>query len=184
MEVECDLSSRRLLCGAPGQRSLCPQPGYRWARDVGAVRQLAGCELRHRWRSVVLLVLLVGLVGAIVLATVAGARRTSSALARFNSSSRAATVQLNVPSASAAQLRRLGTCRRSRVSGSRAQCFCRVAAAPNLTLVPAEDTKIGTVVDRPRVLAGRVANPSAVDELAIDECSTDRGWRAVAAITS
>ncbi|MCU1354511.1 MAG: hypothetical protein JWM05_3720, partial [Acidimicrobiales bacterium] len=43
-----------------------------------------------------MLVLRVGTVGAIVLATAAGARRTGSSLARFNSSSRAANVQLSL----------------------------------------------------------------------------------------
>ena len=136
---------------------------------MGAVLQLAGCEIRRRWRSGLVLVLLVGLVGAIVLATAAGARRTSSALARFNSSSRAATVQLNLPNATAAQLHAFGQVPEVASFGVASGMFLQVAAAPNLTLVPEEDTRIGTIVDRPRVLTGRVADPKVVDELAIDE---------------
>ena len=55
---------------------------WRGAVEVGVVGLLAGCEIRRRWRSVVALVLLVGVVGAVVLATAAGARRGSAALHR------------------------------------------------------------------------------------------------------
>jgi ABC-type lipoprotein release transport system permease subunit len=116
-------------------------------------------------------VVLVGVVGAIVLATAAGARRTSSALARFNSSSRAATVQLQVGSATAAQLRAFGKVPEVSSFGVAGAMFLQVAAAPNMTLVPAVDTKIGAVVDRARVIAGRAANPAVADEIAIDESS-------------
>ena len=52
-----------------------------------AVWMLAGSDLRRRWRSVIVLTLFVGVAGAVVLALVAGARRTeSSALARFERS--------------------------------------------------------------------------------------------------
>jgi len=136
---------------------------------VGAVWQLAGSELRRRWRSVVLLALLVGIVGGIVLATVAGARRTSSALARFNSSSRAATVQLQVPGATAAQLRAFGQVPEVSSFGVASGMYVQDPSAQNLTIIAEGDTNIGTVVDRARVMAGRAANPTAVDEVAIDE---------------
>ena len=136
---------------------------------MGPVWQLARSEMRRRWRSVVVLVLLVGVVGAIVLATAAGARRTGSALARFNSSSRAATVQLQVPNATAAQLRAFGRVPDVSSFGVASGMYLQDPAAPNLTIIAEEDTKIGSVVDRARVIAGRAANPAAVDEVAIDE---------------
>jgi len=49
---------------------------------------LAGIDVRRRWRSIVALTLLVGAVGTVVLATAAGARRSDSALTRFNTYSR------------------------------------------------------------------------------------------------
>jgi len=137
---------------------------------VRAVWQLAGSEIRRRWRSVIVLVLLVGAVGAIVLATAAGARRTSTALARFNSSSRAATVQLQqVPSVTAAQLRALGRVPEVASFGLASGLYVLDPTAPNLTIIAEPNTQIGTVVDRARVIAGRAANPAAVDEVAIDE---------------
>ncbi|HEU5306840.1 MAG TPA: hypothetical protein VFW97_05910, partial [Acidimicrobiia bacterium] len=63
---------------------------------MGAVRMLARSELRRRWRSVVVLTLLVGVSGAVVLALIAGARRTESSLARFERESRAADLELDV----------------------------------------------------------------------------------------
>ena len=39
---------------------------------------------RSRWRALVVLGLMIGLTGAIVLAAIAGARRSASALARFH----------------------------------------------------------------------------------------------------
>ncbi len=49
----------------------------------GAVWYRARAELRRRWRSTLVLALLAGLAGGIVLASVAGARRTSTAMDRF-----------------------------------------------------------------------------------------------------
>jgi FtsX-like permease family len=131
---------------------------------------LAGCEIRRRWRSVAVLALLVGVVGAVVLATVAGARRSDSALARFNASSRTGNIEMFVGQATAAQLRAFrgaeGVDSFARLRGE-ALTFAR---APNLRAIGgALDTAFGTVVDRPRIVAGRAADPSAVDEVAIGE---------------
>ena len=67
---------------------------------MGAVRLLARSELRRRWRSVVVLTLLVGFVGAVVLALLAGARRTDTSLQRFEHASRVGTVEINAGEAS------------------------------------------------------------------------------------
>jgi hypothetical protein len=137
---------------------------------VGAVGMLARCEIRRRWRRVVVLTLLVGAVGAIVLSTVAGARRTGSALVRFNASSRSADLELFVGDATPAQLHAFGG-----VKGVQAFAPLRGGAwefpqAPNLqAIASAFDTRFGTVVDRPRIVAGRAADPAAADEVAIGE---------------
>jgi RNA polymerase sigma factor (sigma-70 family) len=130
---------------------------------------LAGFEIRRRWRRVVVLTLLVGVVGAVVLATVAGARRSSSALARFNESSRAGNLELTVgEDVTPAQLREFRA-----VSGVAA--FARLRggailfpAAPQLqAIASAVDTRFGTVVDRARIVAGRAADPTAADEVTL-----------------
>jgi hypothetical protein len=50
---------------------------------MAAVWVRARAELRRRWRATILLTVLVGLAGGVVLAAVAGARRTGSAVDRF-----------------------------------------------------------------------------------------------------
>jgi polyphosphate kinase len=57
-----------------------------------AVLRLAACELRGRWLSWAVLVLLVGLAGGVVLTAVAGAQRTDSAYPRFLAVYRASDV--------------------------------------------------------------------------------------------
>src|SRR5438270_2650039 len=49
-----------------------------------AVRMWARSELRRRWRSLVVLGVIAGIVGGLAMAAVAGARRTATAYARFN----------------------------------------------------------------------------------------------------
>ena len=132
---------------------------------------LARSDLRRRWRSLVVMVLLVGVVGAVVLATVAGARRTDSALDRFITSSRAATVTVisgfGVPTAK--QLQAFARVPSVSAFAVGEGLYISVPKAPSLSPTVPVDTKLGTVVDRARVITGRAANPHAVDELTIGE---------------
>jgi hypothetical protein len=50
---------------------------------VGAVKLMFGAELRRRWRSWLVLVILIAVVGGLVLAAVAAGRRTATAFPRF-----------------------------------------------------------------------------------------------------
>jgi hypothetical protein len=50
---------------------------------MAAVLARARAELRHRWRATLLLAVLVGLTGGVVLAAVAGGRRTATVTDRF-----------------------------------------------------------------------------------------------------
>jgi hypothetical protein len=61
---------------------------------MGAVWYRARAELRRRWRSTLVLALLAGLTGGVVLASVAGARRTSTAMDRFVEFNRPGTLFL------------------------------------------------------------------------------------------
>src|SRR5205823_13475234 len=113
------------------------------------VRLLAGFELRRRWRRRVVLALLVGVVGAVVLSAVAGARRTGSALRRFNASSRAGDLELLVGDATPSQLQAFagvdGVDSFAPLRGD-ALTFPR---APHLQAIAgAFDTRFGSVVDR------------------------------------
>ena len=130
---------------------------------------LAGRDIRRRWRTVVVLTLMVGVVGAVVVATVAGARRTDSAFGRFNVASRSADVFLFTGDATSTQLQDFG-----RVQGVAATAVLHAFAiapvgAPNSGVAAAVDTTFGSAVDRARIVAGRAANPLAVDEVTIGE---------------
>jgi predicted lysophospholipase L1 biosynthesis ABC-type transport system permease subunit len=138
-----------------------------------AVRMLARCDLRRRWRSVIVLTLLVAFAGAVVLALVAGARRTETSLARFERESRSADVEFDAGDVTPAQVDEL----------RRTPGVVAVAQLQQLTLISRAgpfqnqflpsaaqiDHRFGTEVDRARVVEGRAAHLDAVDELTIGE---------------
>ena len=130
---------------------------------------LARLEIARRWRGAVALALLVGAVGAIVLATAAGARRSDSALERFNTYSRSSDVEISIGTPTASQLR----------SFRRAPGVAAVAVAHGYSLVVGRDegtavavpvdSALGNVVDAARLIKGRRADPTAPDEATIGE---------------
>jgi hypothetical protein len=136
---------------------------------MGAVRMLAGSELRRRWRSVVVLTVLVAFAGAVVLSLVEGARRTDSSLSRFERESRAADLEVDVGDPTEAQLRRF---ERSPGVAAVARLYQLPLMLPGGTFPPSAaqlDRNFGTVVDRPRVVQGRLASLDSVDEIDIGE---------------
>ena len=136
---------------------------------MGAVRMLGRSELRRRWRSAIVLTLLVGFVGAVVLALVAGARRTDTSLERFEQSSRAGTVEVDVGDASAAEIDRF---RRSPGVAAAAQLYQFTMVSPGdafLSVAAEVDDRMGRTVDRARIVEGRTANLRRADEVTIGE---------------
>jgi FtsX-like permease family len=138
---------------------------------VGAVGLIAWSELRRRWRGTVIVTLLVGIVGAIVLATLAGARRSDSALARFNEYSRSATVELNAGNVTPESLRQFD--RLPEVEATAAVRTYALDPGPgflqHLAIGALVNSNLGNVVDRARLIAGRRASLAAVDEVNIGE---------------
>jgi ABC-type lipoprotein release transport system permease subunit len=111
--------------------------------------------------------LLVGIVGAVVLATVAGARRSDSALRRFNDWSRTGNLEINPGSVTSAQLAEfrktpgLGTLAVLDLPAIQPQ----LGSVRNLAVGVPRDATLGGVIDRARVIEGRAANPDAPDEI-------------------
>jgi ABC-type antimicrobial peptide transport system permease subunit len=140
---------------------------------VGAVGMLAGCEIRRRWRSVLALTLLVGLVGAVVLATAAGARRSETALARFSAESRSGDVTLSPAFGYTPTPPQLNAVRHIpnvvAVAVLRFYALVEVHASTKVSPAAALDGAMGSVVDRSRLITGRRANPAATDEVTIGE---------------
>jgi hypothetical protein len=130
---------------------------------------LATADVRRRWRGVVILVLLVGIVGAVVLSSVEGARRSDAALGRFIAYSRVSSMELNVRNPTPAQLSAFG-----RVPGVADVAVLHAygltpEGRPNLAIAASVDGKLGTVLDRARIVAGRPADPAVADEITIGE---------------
>jgi hypothetical protein len=136
---------------------------------VTAVLVLARSELRRRWRSALLITLLVGMVGAVVLASAAGAHRSASALQRFVAYSRSSDAEIDVNDPTPAQLQAFRDV--PEVADFAVLHAYAVIARdrPNLKNAATIDGRLGTVVDRARLVAGRVANPNAPDEIMIGE---------------
>ena len=141
----------------------------------GAFALVAGWDLRRRGRRVVFLVVLVGVVGACVLATVAGARRSSTALTRFKASSRSADLETR---GGADRPGRWRAC-----AGSRGWRRWRpsplyglvISSAPEFQSIgAATDREFGRGVDRDRLIAGRRPDPGAVHEITIGEGLANR----------
>jgi hypothetical protein len=159
---------------------------------VTAVWGIARGNLRRRWGTTVALTLLVGVAGGAVLAGVAGASRTNTAMRRFVAYSRPEDVsvvanglpQLDGPPSDPAEAARL----LAHAAGVRQ----RVATLPQVaaaTRVPylmlsgnaagddvgqinpfaAADTNAFRSVDRPRLLHGRFARPDRPDEVIVDD---------------
>jgi hypothetical protein len=137
--------------------------------SVDAIRLLAASDLRRRWRAAVLIALLIGLIGAIVFATAAGARRSGTALDRFNQFSQSSDLEVDYRMSTPAQVsefeRQAGI---TKVGLVRAYAL-QVAGRPNLALGTSIDSSLGSVVDRARVIKGRLPNPNAVDEITVGE---------------
>ena len=66
---------------------------------------VAGHDLRRRWVATVAIALLIGVVGAVVMAAAAGARRSGTAVERFNTFSRSSDLEVDLGIPTDAQVR-------------------------------------------------------------------------------
>ena len=130
-------------------------------------------QLRSRWRSWALLAVLVGLAGAVVLTATAGARRTDSAYGRFLDSIHASDVLVSPDNTGfggyyGALAKLPGAEAVAPVIGIQALPF-----RPGPKLIEAQvygpvDGRYGNVIERPRVVSGRLPDPGRVHEVALD----------------
>jgi hypothetical protein len=135
-----------------------------------AVWMLARKDLRPSWRSALFLVVLVAVVGTVVFATAAGARRSNTALSRFTAFSEPSDLSYLTAftySPTPAQVEAVGRIpnvegfTELRFYGARAPQFAAVAN------VAADIAERGTV-DRELLVSGRAVNPDAADEVELD----------------
>jgi hypothetical protein len=142
---------------------------------MAAVWARARAGLRRRWRATVLLTVLVGLAGGVVLAAVAGARRTETAMGRFLAYNQSMNVFVLGAGVDLNGVRRLP---QVAVSGSRYY----MALVPPTPSGRPDHAAIGSVnpwapasgplwteLDRPLLVAGRHPDPGRPLEVAVNE---------------
>ncbi len=135
-----------------------------------AITMVAWSDLRRRWVGTLAVAVIVGIVGALVLSTVAGARRTSTALRRFNEYSRSADLEVTPGRATAEQLAAFRTTPGIAALGLlRIYALQPTNATPYLSIGAPVDGEMNNAVDRPRLISGRLADPNDADELDIGE---------------
>jgi hypothetical protein len=142
-------------------------------------------QLRRRWAATVVLVVLVGIAGGVVLAAVAGARRTDSAMGRFVAYSRPEDL-IAVVNGAQGDPSDPSVGARAAAIRSQIEALPEVAAAgraPYIFLAAnrqgsdvggvnafaAADMHMFRTIERPRVLSGRLPDPSRADEAVVDD---------------
>ena len=168
--------------GGTGQRrpaSCAPSDGRRVMgtprlRPAGPVWLALRADLRLRWRAVLGLALLLGLIGGVVLTAAAGARRTDTAYPRLLRWSHAASVQV-VPTCAGLGGFYHGLAHLPQVASIWTGVVYTLALPPpappgsQLEAVASPDGALGTSTDRVRVLAGRPFDPADPRAVMIDQ---------------
>jgi FtsX-like permease family len=123
---------------------------------------------RRRWRSLIVLSLLVALATATVLAAVAGARRGDTAYDRLWARTLPATVMVlpNQPGFDWARIRALPEV--SALTEFPVGFGFALEGYPDVsTGFPPADSEMARTIERPVILAGRLFNPNRVDEILV-----------------
>jgi hypothetical protein len=135
---------------------------------MAAVRLRFRADFRRRWRAWVGLGLLLGAAFGIVATVAGGARRTDTAVERFQKANAGFDVFLqNSPDAftaiyDPAFLQHIGV-----VAASARVRFDFGGPHGNAALITPADEAYGTIIDRPKVLQGRLPDPARADEVAV-----------------
>ncbi len=138
---------------------------------MAAIRLLLRTELRRRWHGVVLLTVLVGVVGAVVLATAAGAQRSDQALDRFEVWSHSSDIEFLIGGAlTPGQVAAIRHAPGVRAMARLTAPGIFIDKAPQLTAIAAPvDARFGRTVDRARLVSGRAADQNNPFEVTVGE---------------
>lgn len=128
-------------------------------------------DLRRRWLSLVALGLLAGVTAGFALAAFAGARRTSTALARLRGATNAADAIVFASQVGAFKPDFAALAAKPEVKTVAVWnlLFGDINGQPGGLLFGSADGTFQGSVDRPLVLRGRMYNPAAPDEMVVDE---------------
>jgi hypothetical protein len=131
---------------------------------------------RAAWRQTLIVVLVCGILGAVSLAALAGARRTESAYGRYLASINASTVSVNIPQGGApgtALIHRVSDLRGIRSSAAWLGLDANPVVHGHVDDSFVTDALAGSLKgeyitqDRATVLRGRLPHPDATDEIAL-----------------
>lgn len=135
---------------------------------MAAVWYRARAELRRDRRTVATLAVICGLVGGAALTAAAGARRTDSAYGRFLVAQRAYDAMvINYPDDGTAVFDLGELARLPQVADSARAEYGYVSLGPGYPYLAGADGRIGTEINRAKLLAGRRADPSRADEAVV-----------------
>jgi len=145
---------------------------------MGAAWAWARSELRRSWPTTAVLVLLIGISGGVVLATAAGARRTGSAFDRFLEASRVADLGVQYSTEEPLDEEVLAALRGQPGIEHAVPIYFTIAFPEDgdfdLGVVSSPDAALLRDVNRPRLLRGRLPDPSAPDEVLANTFAADR----------
>jgi len=134
---------------------------------------LVRVELRRRWRAYLAITLLVGVVGAVVLTLLAGARRTESALPRLRADTHDGDASIEVSPEYFDAIEAL-----PEVEAAAPGSFLFVmpvgAELEDLLTIAGTDDRFGTVVNRPHLVEGRRPMSDRADEVLVNTEVADR----------
>ncbi len=136
---------------------------------MGGILFAARADLRHRWRNILVVGLVIGLAGGVVLASLAGSRRTRSAFDRFRTETRAGDLSISISPVSTRFAARIGN-----LPG--VETWAQVtplAAVPEqqgyTPIAVPLDGRFGRDIDRARLIAGRPAR--GIREIVLSQSS-------------
>jgi putative ABC transport system permease protein len=145
---------------------------------TAVVLLVARGEVRRTWRSLLALALIVALVGSVVLAVVAGTRRTASVLDRARADTESRDVLVQVDSGDPVIDRVADAVETSGLVEelTRVRTFVTEAEGSefDFTLRGAEDGRYATTIDRPVDLRGRLPAPDAAEEVVLNTQAADQ----------
>jgi hypothetical protein len=142
----------------------------RVVRATSLVRFWLSLELARRWRSLVVLGLLVALASGVVLASVAGGRRGSTAADRLTAATSAATVMLHPFESDArfwAKIRALPEVEALTTFPALAFAVDDLPDTRTGMTLPPGDSELFRTIEVPVILDGRIPDPGRVDEVAV-----------------
>ena len=148
---------------------------------MGPVGVKLRVEVRTRWRSWLVLAVLIGAFGGVVLGVAAGARRTATAYPRFVEAAHASDVLVGAYRYGADDYYRALAADPAVVDFGKVASLPIVPVAPNGepqplagNLVASVDGKVGYTINRPQVLAGRLPGRNAPNEALLNEVAATR----------